>query len=174
MNTIGLNYLLSETTVYNLPIVPNSFDVPELLETERLRLRPLTIHDVVRDYDAVMTSEERLRSVYDPGGDWPSGLTLQQNIIELGWHQAEFQLRTSFAYTVVSLDEAEVTGCVYLYPTQKHEYDVEITMWVRQSRVAEGLDQHLFETVESWIADFWPFENPAYPGRHISFADWRK
>ena len=174
MTTIALNYLLSEAAVYNLPIVPNDFDVPEQLETERLRLRPLKIQDAVRDYDAVMTSEDRLRSVYDPGGDWPSGLTLEQNIIELGWHQAEFQLRTSFAYTVVNLDESEVLGCVYLYPTQRHQYDVEITMWVRQSRVAEGLDQHLFETVESWIADFWPFENPAYPGRHISFADWRK
>ena len=70
--------------MYNLPIVPKDFDVPELLETERLLLRPLTIHDAVRDYDAVMTSEDRLRSVYDPGGDWPSGLTLEQNVIELG------------------------------------------------------------------------------------------
>ena len=43
--------------MYNLPVVPNDFDVPELLETERLRLRPLTIQDAVRDYDAVMTSE---------------------------------------------------------------------------------------------------------------------
>ena len=160
--------------MYNLPIVPNDFDVPELLETERLRLRPLTIHDAVRDYDAVMTSEERLRTVFEPGGDWPSGLTLQQNIIELGWHQAEFQLRTSFAYTVVSLDESEVLGCVYLYPTHKNQHDVEITMWVRQSRVDEGLDQHLFETVESWIADRWPFNKPAYPGRRISFEEWRE
>jgi hypothetical protein len=173
LTTIALNYLLSEAAVYNLPIVPNDFNVPELLETERLRLRPLKIHDAVRDYDAVMTSEKRLRNVYVPGGDWPSGLTLEQNIIELGWHQAEFQMRTSFAYTVVNLDESEVLGCVYLYPTNKEPYDVEVKMWVRQSRVAEGLDQHLFETVESWIADFWPFENPAYPGRHISFADWR-
>lgn len=168
-----LNKLLSESTVYNLPIVTNDFDVPELLETERLRLRPLTVHDAVRDYDAVMTSEERLRTVFEPGGDWPSGLTLEQNIIELGWHQTEFQLRTSFAYTVVSLDESEVLGCVYFYPTGKDQHDVEITLWVRQSRVAEGLDQHLFETVEDWVTDCWPFKNPAYPGRHIAFSDWR-
>jgi hypothetical protein len=101
-------------------------------------------------------------------------LTLEQNIIELGWHQTEFQLRTSFAYTVVSLDELEVMDCVYIYPTQKAEIDAEVTLWVRQSRVAEGLDQHLFETVESWIADAWPFNNPAYPGRHISFEEWRE
>ena len=96
-----------ETVVYNPPLVPDEFDVPKLVQTDRLRLRPLTIHDAVKDFDAVVTSEERLRTIFDPGGDWPSGLTLEQNIIELGWHQTEFQLRTSFAYTVVSHDETE-------------------------------------------------------------------
>lgn len=159
--------------MYNPSIVPDSFDVPQVLETARMRLRPLTINDAVKDYDAVMTSEAHLRNVYDPGGEWPLGLTLEQDIIELGWHQAEFQLRSSFAYTVVSLDESEVLGCMYIYPSRKPGYDVEITMWVRQSRVEEGLDQHLFETVESWVADYWPFTSPAYPGRRITFDEWR-
>ena len=159
--------------MYNPPIVPDDFEPPQVLETARLRLRPLTINDAVKDYDAVMTSEERLRTVYDPGGEWPLGLTLEQDIIELGWHQTEFQLRSSFAYTVVSLDESEVLGCMYIYPGRKPGHDVEIIMWVRQSRVEEGLDQHLFETVESWIADCWPFANPAYPGRRIAFDEWR-
>ena len=74
------------------------------------------------------TSEERLRTVYDPGGDWLSGLTLEQNIIELGWHQTEFQLHTLFAYTVVIREEAEVLGCVYIYPALKDQYDAEITL----------------------------------------------
>ena len=159
--------------MYNKPIVPNDFVVPEVLETERMRLRPLTVNDAVKDFDAVMTSEERLRTIHDPGGEWPLGLTLAQNIAELGWHQTEFQLRTSFAYTVVSLDESEVLGCLYIYPTRNKGYDVEITMWVRQSQVDEGLDEHLFETVEPWIADCWPLESPAYPGRRISFEAWR-
>jgi hypothetical protein len=159
--------------VYNQSLVPDDFDVPKVLQTERMRLRPLTINDAVKDFEAVMTSEERLRTVYDPGGDWPLGLTLEQNIIELGWHQTEFQLRTSFAYTVVSLDESEVLGCIYIYPTRNLGYDAEITMWVRQSRVEEGLDEHLFETVEPWVADCWPLGNPAYPGRRIAFEEWR-
>lgn len=159
--------------MYNSTILPDDFVVPQVLETTRMRLRPLTINDAVKDYDAVVTSEERLRTVYDPGGVWPLGLTLEQDIIELGWHQTEFQLRTSFAYTVVSLDESEVLGCMYIYPTRKPGYDVEITMWVRQSRAEEGLDQHLFETVEAWIAECWPFTSPAYPGRRITFDEWR-
>jgi len=159
--------------MYNPPLVPDDFDLPQMLETDRMRLRPLTANDAVKDYQAVMSSSERLRTVYDPGGKWPLGLTLEQNTIELGWHQVEFQLRTSFAYTVVSLDESEVMGCVYIYPVRKPGYDAQVTMWVRESRVAEGLDEHLFATVEAWIRDDWPFARPAYPGRRIPFAQWR-
>ena len=159
--------------MYNQPMVPDEFEVPEILESEHMRLRPLTINDAVKDFDAVMSSEERLRTIHNPGGDWPMGLTLEQNVIELGWHQTEFQLRTSFAYTVVGLDESEVMGCVYIYPTPVSGYDAEITMWVRQSRVEEGLDEHLFETVASWIGNAWPFDNPGFPGRRIGFEEWR-
>ncbi len=159
--------------MYNKPLVSDDFIVPEMLETNRVRLRPLTIGDVVKDFDAVMESEERLRTIFEPGGEWPLGLTLEQNMIELGWHQTEFQSRTSFAYTVVSHDEAQVLGCMYIYPTRKPGYDAEVSMWVRQSRVEEGLDEHLFETVERWISDVWPLKKPAYPGRRISFEEWR-
>jgi hypothetical protein len=159
--------------MYNPPLVPDDFELPLVLVTDRMRLRPLTANDAEKDYQAVMSSSERLRTVYNPGGRWPLGLTLEQNTIELGWHQVEFQLRTSFAYTVVSLDEAEVMGCVYIYPVRKPGYDAQVTMWVRESRVAEGLDEHLFATVEAWIRDCWPFARPAYPGRRISFAQWR-
>ncbi len=159
--------------MYNPPLVADHFNVPEILETDRLRLRPLTINDAIKDYDAVMTSEHHLRTVFDPYDDWPTGLTLEQNIIELGWHQTEFQLRTSFAYTVVSLDESEVLGCVYIYPTRNTGYDAEIILWVRQSKLEEDLDEHLFETVETWVKEHWPLKNPAYPGRRINFETWR-
>lgn len=151
--------------MYNLPIVPEDFDVPDRLDTPRLRLRPLTIQDAVKDFDAVMTSESRLRNVFDPGGEWPRGLTLEQNTIELGWHQLEFQSRTSFAYTVVTPDESAVLGCLYIYPSRAAGHDVEITMWVRESEAQSGLDEHLFETVKDWIAQSWPFQSPSYPHR---------
>ncbi len=151
--------------MYNHPIVPDNFEVPQTLETVRLRLRPLTIADAVKDYDAVMTSEHRLRTIFRSAGQWPRGLTLEQNLIELGWHQTEFQLRTSFAYTVVSLDESSVLGCVYIYPCKDGAADVEITMWVRESEADTGLDAYLFENVKDWISASWPFTNPVFPGR---------
>ena len=70
----------------------------------------LTIHDLVKDYDAVMSSVEHLKETYSAiwGSDWPEGLTLEEDLIDLGWHQREFTLCNSFAYTVMSPDESRM------------------------------------------------------------------
>ena len=61
---------------------------PRLLETPRLRLRPLLITDAVRDYDAVMSSREQLWECFGPGSAWPEEtLSLEQDMVDLGWHQ---------------------------------------------------------------------------------------
>ena len=158
--------------MYGKPFVPADFQVPAQLETGRLRLRPLAADDAIKDFDAVMTSAERLKTVFRPGGDWPDGLTLEQNLKELAWHEIEFQNRRSFAYTVVRLDESRVLGCLYLYPTNRGGHDAEVSFWVRASEAETGLDEHLDETVRRWIAEAWPFANPAYPGRDIAWSDW--
>ena len=100
------------------PFVPADFEIPSVLETESYRLRMLTINDLVKDFDAVISSSEKLKGIW-PDSTWPSGLTLEENLIDLGWHQREFTKRRSFAYTVVALDETKVLGCVYINPTIK-------------------------------------------------------
>lgn len=157
------------------PLVPSNFTVPECLETERFTLRMLTVHDLVKDYDAVMTSIEHLQSTHSAitGGDWPQGLTLEEDLIDLGWHQREFTLRSSFAYTMMAPDESVCLGCIYINPSLKRGYDAMVQLWVRASELDSGLDDELYATVKTWIASDWPFENVAYPGRAISAADWR-
>jgi hypothetical protein len=56
-------------------------------------------------------------------------------------------------------------GCVYIFPTDKPDYEAEVYMWVRKSAYDEGLDPVLFETVKKWIEEKWPFKKVAYPGR---------
>jgi hypothetical protein len=107
-----------------------------------------------------------------PDSGWPAGLTLRQNLIDLGWHEKEFQNRSSFAYTMVAPDESRVLGCVYFYPTDKAGYDAEVFLWVRESEAATDLDKRLFEVVQRWLASDWPFAHPAYPGRTISWEQW--
>jgi len=154
------------------PFVPADFTVPEKLETEEFRLRMLTVHDVVKDYEAVMTSVDHLRTIW-PGSGWPEGLTLEQNLIDLGWHQKEFQTRRSFAYTVVTPSESKVMGCVYMDPTHKRGYDAVVYLWARQSELALGLESRLYAAVKSWIAKEWPFRAAAFPGRDIAWDPWR-
>jgi hypothetical protein len=153
------------------PFVPRNFQVPATLETAEFRLRMLTIHDVVKDFDAVVTSVDHLKTIWR-GGKWPEGLTLEQNLIDLGWHQKEFQTRRSFAYTVVSLSEQTVLGCVYVSPTRKKGYDAEVHLWARQSELANGLEERLYKAVQEWVAREWPFENVAFPGRGIDWDIW--
>ena len=150
------------------------FAIPEQLETEEFRLRMLSVNDLIKDYDAVMSSVEHLKSTFSAitEDDWPEGLTLEEDLIDLGWHQREFTLGFSFAYTVMNLDESACLGCVYFEPTSKTDYDVVITMWVRESELASGLDRRLFQTVKSWVSSKWPFSNPAYPARDIPLAAW--
>jgi RimJ/RimL family protein N-acetyltransferase len=150
----------------NKQFIPAEFKVPLSLETADFRLRMLTIHDVVKDFDAVMTSVKSLQGVFCEGSKWPEEtLTLEQDLIDLAWHQKEFQRRSSFAYTIMALDESRCLGCLYIYPPSRVEVDAEIIFWVRESELQSGLEQKLCETIKKWMQDAWPFITIIYPGR---------
>ena len=147
-----------------MPFLPRDFEPPTLLQTDRFRIRPITIHDVIKDYDAVMTSRERLWELFGDAWGWPPpDLTLEQDLVDLAWHQKEFQRRSSFDYAVMSPDETSLLGCVYVDPPSKEGYDAEVAWWARE----DGLEDELGETVRRWLASEWPLERVAYPGREI-------
>lgn len=158
---------------YLAPLVPEGFAVPAGLVTDEFRLRMLTVNDVVKDYEAVMTSRDHLRGVFGPGSTWPSAeLTLEQDLIDLGWHQKEFQNRTSFAYTVMSLGETRCLGCVYIDPAEPEAYNAQVILWVRQSEVASGLEDRLLLAVKNWLTQDWPFGKVGFPGKDLSWDKW--
>ena len=131
-------------------LVGDEFQVPAGLEHPRFRLRVLTIDDVVKDFDAICSRVDREGTLQPPFVP-----TVRENLVDLGWHQKEFDLRRSFAYTVVAPDESQVLGCVYLFPSETH--DVRVRMWVRRSAWEDGLDPVLEHVVREWIARDWPF-----------------
>jgi hypothetical protein len=165
--------MLEDIPAPDRPFVPVDFEIPETLETSEFRLRMLTVNDVGKDYEAVVTSTEHLKTIW-PGSDWPEGLTFEQNLIDLGWHQKEFQMRQSFAYTVVTPSGSRVTGCVYINPSRKRGYDAVVYLWARQSELAGGLEQRLLAAVKDWLAEKWPFKQLAFPGRDISWEAWQQ
>ena len=156
------------------PFLPSDFKIPVSFENEQFRIRKLTVNDVVKDYAAVMTSLPHLQSMF-PHWSWPdSNLTLDQDLVDLGWHQKEFQLNRSFAYAVVSLDENQVLGGLHVVPSGKKNFDSEIYMWLRSSIHNKKNDDLLFASVKQWISANWPFKRVAYPGREINWDDWLK
>lgn len=156
-----------------MSFLPRDFVVPTLLETEYFRIRPITIHDVIKDFEAVMTSRHHLWNLFGEGWGWPpEDMTLEQNLIDLGWHQKEFQLRSSFDYAVMSLDEKRLLGCVYVDPPSQPEYDAEAFYWIREDALAQGLEEKLGELIRAWLVEIWPFSRVAYPGRDINWKEW--
>lgn len=156
------------------PLVPAHFTVPERLETPDFLLRMLAVSDVAKDYAAVMSSVDRIRGVFGTGDEWPpDDLTFEQDLIDLGWHQKEFQRRTSFAYTVMAPDESICLGCLYIYPNDKQSVDAHVILWVTPAAAEKGLDAKLEAVVKEWIVRQWPFRAVAYPGRDISWEAFK-
>jgi RimJ/RimL family protein N-acetyltransferase len=141
-------------------LVPEGFDVPQRIEHERFTLRMLSVTDVVKDFAAI-----NQRVLRDGTPEPWSDTTFLQNLADLGWHETEFRIGRSFAYTVVRPDESEVIGCVYLYPPRADDHDVEVRLWVTRAAWEEGLDAELERAVREWLARDWPFERPDWGDR---------
>jgi len=153
-------------------IVPKDFKVPERLETPKFIIRKLCFSDADLDYKAVMTSVEIIKKTR--GGNWPpSNLSFEDNQIDLGWHQREFENRTSFAYTVINPNGKDCFGCIYLYPPgyrskASKNADVDVSFWVTQKAYNGGLYKKLYETLDNWLKTTWPFKKIVYTNKESS------
>jgi hypothetical protein len=145
-----------------MELVPDQFEVPRELRTPDFFIRKLRFNDVDLDYNAVMSSIDIIKMTR--GGSWPNpDLTHEEDHADLGWHDREFENRTSFAYTVMSPDEKECLGCFYLYPggtrgEESKDADVDVSFWVTQ----KAYDQDLYEKLYVAITEFlksWPFKD---------------
>ena len=53
-------------------MVPNTYKVPVGLETKNFKLHMLTVNDVEKDYEAVISSIKHLRRIFAEHDIWPS------------------------------------------------------------------------------------------------------
>ena len=87
-------------------------------------------------------------------------MPLEENLRDLRKHADDFKQRVGFTYTV--LDEEDLVGCVYIYPSKADPRITEVRSWVTAGRAE--LDPVLHRTVESWLATAWPFTEVRYRG----------
>ena len=155
-----------------MPLVPDDFKVPESLETAHFRIRKLCARDVYLDYIAVMSSIDLIKKTRG-GSGWPQAeLTIEDDLIDLAWHQREFEHRSSFAYTVMKPDESECLGCLYLNPPRfrpdlPEGTDAQVSFWVTQSSYDRGLYVELYQTLKQWLEKDWPFKKPHWTNIEI-------
>jgi hypothetical protein len=151
-------------------IVPDGFQVPTGAATEAFSLRPLQFGDAASDYEAWQSSIDDLQGIFGPTSTWPTAeMTLEDNAIDLAWHQREHETASSFAYTVFDSGNERCLGCVYISPSRKVHFDAVVFYWVRVSEMETGLECSLREFLNQWLADAWPFSAIAYPGRDLSW-----
>jgi RimJ/RimL family protein N-acetyltransferase len=154
-------------------LVPKNFN-PPLLKKNNYLARKLQASDVYLDYIAVMSSIDAIHATR--GGKWPTpDLTFEDDLIDLSWHQREFEFKSSFAYTVMNKDETECLGCIYFYPPEEDpsgskEQDspeVEISWWVTQKMLDKGFYEQLSFDIKEWVENEWPFKNVAYVNKKL-------
>ena len=147
-----------------MQFVPIDFKVPERLETPHFTIRKLCARDVYLDYLAVMSSIDLIKKTYG-GSSWPQpDLTIEDDLIDLAWHQREFERHASFAYTVMKPDESECLGCLYLIPPHYRsdtpaDIDARVSFWVTPPAYERGLYTELYQTLKHWLETDWPFKN---------------
>jgi hypothetical protein len=145
-------------------LVPDDFAVPAGLRTEAFVLEPLSVRHNEQDYAAWTSSIEHIRQTPGyPDGSWPKPMSLEDNRGDLARHERDFADRVGFTYTVLDSATHDVIGCVYLYPLESADFDVDVRSWVRADRA--DLDKPLYELVSGWLAKSWPFTNPDYAPR---------
>jgi len=138
-----------------------------------LHLRPITEADTEIDYPAVMGSRERLWEIFGPAWAWPKGtMTFDDDRRDLRRHQEEIAAHQSFNYALLDEGETAIFGCVYIDPPERAGADGEVSWWVVDDLAGGDAERALDALVPRWIAADWPFRQPRYLGRDISWQDW--
>lgn len=136
-------------------------------------LRPIRASDVDLDMKAVMSSQERLWSIYGAARGWPASMmTAVQDREDLTYHEAEIGRHESFTYALFDAGETELLGCVYIEPPRKQGADAEISWWVVDWLVGGQIEAALDDLVPSWIELAWPFLRPRHIGRDVTWTEW--
>ena len=115
-------------------LVSESFKVPNQLYTGQFHFQILGPKFSEVDYEAVISSKERLRHVFSENSKWPeTDMSFESNKSVLVRHEKEFNSREAFAYAVLNLAEDNYIGCMYISPNEQVDYDCEVYMWVKDT-----------------------------------------
>jgi len=157
------------------PWLPRGWEHPTRVDLPTgHHLRPIRADDTELDMVAVMSSQERLFSIYGKAWGWPPAtMTAEEDREDLQHHADEIERHESFNYALFDADETVLLGCVYIDPPEKvGDADAEVSWWVVDSCVGTDVEAALDALVPKWLAQDWPLEQPRYVGRDLTWDEW--
>jgi hypothetical protein len=154
-------------------VLPAGYTPPTELTYEDITARAITRADLEADVKGINASVDLIRRTR--GGDWPSGPVSDEfDYVDLVWHECEFRERYSFAYTVYDAG-GRYLGCCYLYPMGRRtpldesllRHDVDVSWWVTPDAYEDGYYGRLYDGLQQWLSDHFPFRTPHFSNREI-------
>ena len=128
-------------------------DLPRQVALPGFVLTPLGPSVVQEDFDNVTASTAVLKGTF--GDDWPEGLTLEDNAIDMAWHEREFTCRHSFAWVVRDPDGLYL-GCVYIYPDIGTRGSAEVVTWIVDRPDRAEISARLTLVLTEWFGEVVP------------------
>lgn len=132
--------------------MPPDFDLPSF------RMTMLGPSCTAEDFDAVKESTDRLVGLF--GNEWPKGLVIKENEIDLSWHEREFTLGRSFAWVVRDPESGIYLGCAYIFPSFDLAQAAKLVTWIRSHPPGdtgiEELESLLRKELGEWMAAIAP------------------
>ncbi|WP_233270347.1 hypothetical protein [Chachezhania sediminis] len=122
--------------------------MPREAEVANMRLAPLGPDDLEEDFAAVTESCGKLHGLF--GDDWPRGLTLRDDALDLAWHLKEFDLSRSFAWAIRDRRHYYL-GCAYLVPEQGGRGTAEGWVWFRAGALSDAGETVAILAVQAWL-----------------------
>ncbi|MEM6479275.1 MAG: hypothetical protein AAF647_09540 [Pseudomonadota bacterium] len=121
-------------------------DLPRTVAVASCVMTPLSPEFTQEDYDIVMEAAALLS---DGPGQWPDGLTLEENAIDLAWHEREFTTKRSFSW-ILRDSGGGYLGCFYIYPEMGLRGAAKVKLWVRKCSGRAALAKRLRDDLEAW------------------------
>lgn len=122
--------------------------LPRRAHRRGFQMTPLSPAEVDEDYAVVMQTAHLLS---DAPGSWPNGLTLEENLADLAWHEREFTARRSFAWILRDSDGLYL-GCFYIYPDLGKRHSARVVLWLRDRPDRRALAKMMKPDLTDWMA----------------------
>lgn len=159
--------------------ISKNINIEDSYNLGKFKLSALKVEFADVDYQVIMANRDYINRTFQPNSGWPDeNYTYSENYDAILRHEIEFKSRTTFVYAIFLAND--YIGCVYIRPIApksfcdlRHKlFDAQIFFWLTK-RMDQSYSGELYHLLQQFIRDSFKLEKLAFPGRSISWDNWR-